>query len=223
MDHAKDKVWPLPYKIEWGKVADIEDVAEVVDGKWVITSDGVRIGEDGYDRLIAIGGLNWTDYEITVPITIHKVDIKTGPVSGGPAIGVLMRWTGHTDNPRAGWQPKAGWVPNGAIGWWRGEKGKELSRLEFYKTGARKSFVPKIGVRYMFKIRVKSVEGRGGLYKMKVWEDGQSEPAKWSLTYGSNASNLGYGCLLLIAHHVEATYGDLTVTDTRPEWKKNME
>ena len=211
VNYTKDKVWQLPYKIEWGRVADIGDVAEIVDGKWVITSDGVRIGEAGYDRLIAIGDLNWTDYEITVPITIHKVDTQTGPVSGGPAVGILMRWTGHTDNPRAGWQPKAGWIPNGAIGWWRGEKGKGLSRLEFYVTGGQRSFEPKLGVRYMFKMRVKSVYGRGGMYKLKVWEDGQSEPAKWSLTFGANASNPGYGSLLLIAHHVEATYGDIVV------------
>ncbi len=211
VNYTKDKVWQLPYKIEWGRVADIGDVAEIVDGKWVITSDGVRIAEAGYDRLIAIGDLNWTDYEITVPITIHKVDTQTGPVSGGAAVGILMRWTGHTDNPRAGWQPKAGWIPNGAIGWWRGEKGKDLSRLEFYVIGGQRSFVPKLGVRYIFKMRVKSVYGRGGMYKLKVWEDGQSEPAKWSLTFGANPSNLGYGSLLLIAHHVDATYGDIVV------------
>ncbi len=211
VNYEGDKTWPLPYSIKWDEVTNIQDVAEVVDGKWIIEADGVRAIEANYDRLIAIGDLKWRDYRVTVPITINSVDIKAGPVSGGPALGVLMRWTGHTDNPRAGWQPKAGWVPNGAIGWWRAKKGEGLSRLEFYKTDTLKDFVPKVGVKYIFKLEVESLLDRGSVYKIKVWEDGQAEPANWDLVNKVDAPGLGNGSLLLIAHHVDATYGDVTV------------
>ncbi|MGH8018458.1 MAG: hypothetical protein ACREIA_09240, partial [Opitutaceae bacterium] len=55
VDYIRGRTWPLPYKIEWSKVERIGQVAEVMDGHWKLTADGVRTLEPYYDRVIAIG------------------------------------------------------------------------------------------------------------------------------------------------------------------------
>jgi uncharacterized repeat protein (TIGR02543 family) len=61
-------------------------------------------------------------------------------------------------------------------------------------------------------MRVESVPGQGGLYSLKVWEDdGQPEPSAWNLIYQAGSSNLAYGSFMLLAHHVDASFGDVTV------------
>jgi hypothetical protein len=67
-------VWPQPYTIEWDEVSNIQDVAQILDGHWELTNDGVKPLQLSYDRLIAIGDLQWTDYEVTVPITVNSID-----------------------------------------------------------------------------------------------------------------------------------------------------
>jgi hypothetical protein len=138
-----------------------------------------------------------------------------------------MRWTGHTDNPISGWQPKSGWNPFGAIGWWRWSSASS-AKLEFYETGVSEDFVPALEVRYIFKMRVGSVAGQGGLYSLKVWEDGQPEPSAWNLIYQAGSSNLANGSFMLLAHHVDASFGDVTVTpgpfgDTIPPVISNIQ
>lgn len=46
--------WPLPSFIDWTRAKSISDVAQVVDGKWEITKDGVCAVERFYDRVIAL-------------------------------------------------------------------------------------------------------------------------------------------------------------------------
>ena len=99
VEYASANVWPAPYSINWGSVTTIQDVLQVVDGKWSLVSGGVRTAEVDYDRVLAIGDLTWDDYEITVPITVHATD-PTGfewP-SVAPGFGVTLRWTGHTNS-----------------------------------------------------------------------------------------------------------------------------
>jgi len=211
VEYTSGNVWPEPYSVDWSSATSIQDVAQVVDGLWTLESDSVRPVITGYDRLVAIGDVSWDDYEVTVPITVHDVDMSTGPNSGQPALGLLMRWTGHTDNPVSGWQPKSGWVPFGAIGWWRFSSPTSAT-LEFYETGVSQGFAIDLGVTYMFKVRVDSTPGQGGLYRLKVWEEGEGEPAAWNLTHQADSSNLGNGSFLLLAHHVDASFGDVTVT-----------
>ena len=116
-------VWPSTYSIDWDSVGAINDVAQVVDGKWALEAGGVRTVEPDYDRLISLGDVNWTDYEVTFPVTFNALDTSgfSSATSGGAGLGLLMRWNGHTDQPIANWQPKTGWLPHGAIGWywWR--------------------------------------------------------------------------------------------------------
>jgi uncharacterized repeat protein (TIGR02543 family) len=146
-----------------------------------------------------------------VPITIHYVDYDgVGPVSGAPGVGVLMRWQGHTDDPISGWQPKSGWLPYGNIGWFRFYSPADV-RLQWQLPRMSQSFFPDMGMTYMFRLRVESTPGAGGLYSLKVWEAGQTEPADWNLSIQDDATDLPSGSFLLLAHHVDATYGDVTV------------
>jgi uncharacterized repeat protein (TIGR02543 family) len=212
VNYTSGNTWPLPYSIDWSTTTDIQQVAQVVDGEWSIQPAGLRIDVPHYDRIVAIGDVSWTDYEVLVPITIHYVDYDgVGPVSGAPGVGVLMRWQGHTDDPISGWQPKSGWLPHGNIGWFRFYSPEDV-RLQWQLPRISQSFFPDLETTYMFRLRVESTPGTGGLYSLKVWEAGQTEPADWNLSIQDDATDLPSGSFLLLAHHVDATYGDVTVT-----------
>ena len=45
----------LPYTIDWGTVADPQDVGQSVDGSWNHDATGLRTISTGYDRLYLIG------------------------------------------------------------------------------------------------------------------------------------------------------------------------
>jgi hypothetical protein len=211
VNYSPGNTWPLPYSIDWSTTTDIQQLAQVVDGMWSIQPDGLRIDIPNYDRLMAIGDVTWTDYEVVVPMTIHNVDYAgSGGASGAPGLGVVMRWQGHTDNPVSGWQPKTGWNPHGAIGWWRFNSPTDV-QLEWYTKDVFQNFIPALETTYLFKIRVESTPGLGGLYNLKVWEAGQSEPVDWNITLQQGPNNLASGSFMLLAHHVDVTFGDLTV------------
>jgi hypothetical protein len=206
LDYTAGSVWPLPYSIDWSTVSEIGDAAQVVDGKWALTPSGLRTAEPGYDRLVAIGDVTWQSYEVTVPITVHEFDeAGAGPYSDLPVIGVLMRWQGHTDDPLGG-QPLAGYRPNGNIGFVRD------GQLTWYDpSGAQTPLAMQLDVEYTFKLRVvRNVDGTS-TYSMKVWRSADSEPGAWQSTVSEGPSDLQSGSLLLLAHHVDATFGDVSV------------
>ena len=82
-----------PYRVAWAGPSSLLDSAQVVDGLWSVDGNGLLTIDAGYDRLVAVGDTTWTDYEVTVPITVHEVD-STGynPPSGNPVVGLFMRW-----------------------------------------------------------------------------------------------------------------------------------
>ncbi|NUO06428.1 MAG: hypothetical protein HUU07_13700 [Candidatus Brocadia sinica] len=119
---TKGNAWPLPYAINWSSVEKIQDVAQIVDGLWFLDKNGIRTHPDhvGYDRIVAIGDMRWTDYEVTVPVTIHAIDESAfdSSTSVGPGLGVLFRWQGHTNLPVVCPQPHCGWEPAGGSNWY---------------------------------------------------------------------------------------------------------
>jgi regulation of enolase protein 1 (concanavalin A-like superfamily) len=220
VDYTPGTVWPLPYDADWSGLAatdEIQGVGQVVDGLWgleqIDTGPGraletfVRSIEPGYDRLLAVGDRTWTDYEFEVPIVMNSQP-------GGYGVGVLLRWDGHTDNPVAGWQPKTGYLPLGCILWARPGK------IELYGNGGdildSQSRTLSIGTVYVFKGRVETVAGVGGLYSMKVWELGQPEPAGWDITGQESLTDPQAGSPLLIAHQADASFGPVTITSLVP-------
>jgi len=208
-------VWPLPYTAQWSATTEIMDAAQPVDGRWAIQGDAVRNLQVGYDRLLAIGDLAWTDYEVTVPITIHSFDPivwEPGVIGAAAVVGVLMRWQGHSD--ARGKQPFDWPFPFGAICWYRIYPTK--SQLEIYRNldaspWAKKKRTLTLGVPYIFKAQVETIPGVGGLYRFKVWQQGQPEPAAWDLQQQEDLADPQSGSIALITHYVDASFGTVTV------------
>jgi len=213
VDYQSGKVWPNSYTVDWASTAAISEVATVVDGRWQLEGDSVRTVEPGYDRLIAIGDVTWENYEVTVPITVYGLaaDGYDYP-SNGPGIGLGMRWPGHivVDDT----QPSIGWHTLGAIGWyrWHYNSGERLMLSGAAGRNNRsRSFSFELGETYMFKMRVQTIPGQGGRYMLKVWEMGQDEPTGWDLTLQESLADPQLGSLLLIAHEVDARFGNVTI------------
>jgi len=215
LNYQTGNVWPGEYSIDWANTTAINDVAQVVDGLWKLEGDSIRVVEPGYDRLVAIGDVAWTDYEVTVPVTVYGLaaDGYDAP-SNGPGIGLGMRWSGHTvwDDTT---QPSIGWYSLGAIGWyrWHYSDGERLmiSGTADANRSSTRSFQLQLGVTYMFKMRVVTIPGQGGRYWLKVWEMGQPEPTLWDLTLQESLADPQFGSILLIAHEVDARFGNVTI------------
>ncbi len=208
------QIWPTTYDVTWAGVSDIADVAQPVDGAWELTPQGLRTSEPGYDRLVAIGDMEWTDYEVTVPVTLHSVDYSGYDApSYGPGLGLLMRWDGHYK-----WddrQPNWGFEPLGSIGWYRWDP-DGTERLSLTNGAGNTAVSDSSGFRvqpgntYWYKMRVETVDG-SIRYTLSVWKDGQSPSTGRTLTYDAPPDSMQRGSALLVAHHVDATFGDVSV------------
>ena len=213
-----NSVWPIPYSINWSSVTNIQDVAQIVDGLWTIDTDGVRSGQPGYDRIIAVGDVNWTDYEVTVPIKIHGPDPDAFnpdiyPNSVGPGLGIILRWQGHIDAD--GSKPTWGWWDSGATAWYEffegGGGSLDLTGDNVYSADPDGRTLSLDPVRYFWKMRAQTIPGQGTQYSLKVWEDGQLEPLVWQMSGLELEDDLASGSFLMVAHHVDASFGNVNV------------
>jgi hypothetical protein len=212
IEHHSGNMWPFPYEIVWSEVENIQDVAQVVDGKWTTGPEGLRTAEIGNDRMVAIGDLVWTDYEVLVPMTIRRVQ-KDNVDGLSPALGVIMRWTGHTASESdSEEQPRSAFQRNTAIAWWHWQK---TTKLEFDHNG-QIPFEPRIGVPYLFKVRSETLPDQRAQYSVKAWVESQPEPDEWQVTYQAKASASLSGSLVLLARYVDVVFGDPTVTGLVP-------
>ncbi len=208
----------LPYTIDWSKVITISDVAQVVDGLWTIEGNSIRPVETGYDRLVALGDMAWSNYEVTVPLTINQYKLNS-TASGFALIGVIMRWQGHYQEKGANEQPRIGWMNAGALGIW--QKGSEKDdyhlRIWCYGPGEDKvdpsGYKLQEGVSYIFKMRAESCAVKSGCYSLKVWEAGTPEPTDWLITYSSPSSRGNKnGSVVLVTHYADVSFGPVSVT-----------
>lgn len=212
--------WPINYVANWSAAAgDIQTVAQVVDGLWGLNGATVRPIILDYDRLIAVGDVAWTDYEVVVPVTIHAID-EAGfrfP-SNGPGIGLLLKWQGHFNEN--GEQPDIGWKNFGALGWYRWFKeinnGPTLAGMQMLgyrgnQIAINPTEVASFGTNYLMKMSVQSVTGQPAYYRFKTWLANQPEPAVWDMEAPGLKDEPLTGSLLLVAHHVDATFGNVTV------------
>ena len=96
VNYDAGNVWPLPYTANWGALGSIQAGAQVVDGLWAINGGRLETVAPGYDRLVAIGDMSWTNYEVTVPVTVLSLNTAGwGSPSNGAGVGLIARWTGH--------------------------------------------------------------------------------------------------------------------------------
>jgi hypothetical protein len=70
-----------------------------------------------------------------------------------------------------------------------------------------------IGETYIFKMRVQTDTDGAHRYWLKVWPASGTEPGGWTVEGTAPAGDqpLSQGSLLLVAHHVDASFGDITV------------
>ena len=228
INYTSGQVWPEAYKANWATAAKIEDVAQIIDGKWDINGAGkLYVQEVGYDRLVGIGEMEyptgaptvWTDYEVSVPIKVNGLD-ESGfeGVSNGPGIGLLMRWQGQTQrDPANPDQPALDWERTGGLGWYRwqekdGAEGLELRGYD-WTGGTSTAKVWEFGVEYIMKMSVQTdvKDPTRAYYRLKFWKAGTKEPVSWDLQGFSKPNNSPSGSVVLIAHHVDAEFGQVTV------------
>jgi hypothetical protein len=215
LQYAGGNVWPLPYSINWASVANLQDVVQIVDGQWAVQPGGARPVAMAYDRVLALGDLTWSNYEVTVPITVHATDSAAyNPISIGPGVGLVLRWREHSNSPVSCAQPHCGWLPWGASGWynWAANDGAFYlggdNVVLVYDTSLRKL---QLGTPYVWKMRVDTPPGQRGYYRLKVWPQSQTEPEQWDLQALGGPSDVLTGSVLLVAHHVDATFGNVSI------------
>lgn len=219
VNYQPANVWPLPYTANWASTTNIQSIAQVVDGRWAIQSGVLRPQVFAYDRLVALGDKTWTDYEVTVPVTVHSIDAGGFPApSNGPGVGIIMRWNGHFQALDE--QPRTGWQTLGALGWFRWSRTGGVVSTGMVMTGYGNSHIvpPRtdlgidFGVNYIFKMRVESSSTGGPTYSFKAWPAAGAEPDEWDMQGVGNASGPATGSVVLVAHHVDASFGNVTVT-----------
>ena len=212
VDYSAGIVWPLGYQVDWSSTLEISNVAQVVDGRWSIVDGELRNDLERYDRTVAIGDIAWTDYEVTVPVTIHRISQDGfGGNAGVPGVGVNLKWPGHTD--WTGDQPTHGWNPSGAGGFVSFDRDGNGS-LNLGGEGVSDSDpldrVIALGITYIWKLRVETQQDGSVLYQMKLWSEGSLEPANWELAV-TKQNDVPGGSVLLIAHFTDVSFGNVVI------------
>lgn len=221
--YAAGRTAPLPCTIKWSEARRIDDVAEVMDGHWQLTPDGVRTLDPYYDRVIAIGDTTWTDYEAVTSVIFHKflADViapKGPPYSNHGHASVLLRWQGHPDD---GNQPRVKWHPCGGLAMWRADAG--TSGSEWVWQGGESGIIGRegkkrlleLGRRYLIRARVETLPGPKTRYSVKGWAAGEPEPTEWDLVALDREKDLQSGSFLLVAHHSDVTFGNVEIRPLR--------
>lgn len=218
VNYTPDVVWPRNYSIDWSTTALISNAAQVVDGYWAINGGELRTVVPGYDRTVAIGGLDWTNYEITVPVTVESLnDSEWGPPSNGAGVGFIAGWRGHYaldgEQPRQGWRRALG-----TIAWYRWNQDNTSGFLMRGYGGSavldKSNEQIALNTTYIFKLSVQSspIEGFPSTYRFKYWPQGAPEPALWTMQGEGIVGEPATGSVLLVAHQAMVRFGNVTVT-----------
>ncbi|MCB9382986.1 MAG: hypothetical protein H6509_00105 [Bryobacterales bacterium] len=217
LEFASGKRWPLPYTVDWSKVENIQDVTQIVDGHWRLEGGGIRPVKPYYDRVLAFGDRNWTDYAATVEVTFHSFPGKQrgGPHFGVNHAGITLRWRGHGDDAK---QPHVAWYPLGAATEFTLEKNLAECRWRILPgppkraVWAEEPYPIMLGRPYWLKAEVKTMPDGRYRYRTKIWSQDRNELDFWAVaSYEEPADDFGSGSLLLIAHNADVTFGRLTI------------
>jgi hypothetical protein len=207
---------PMPYSINWSAVNHILEIVQVVDGLWELNTNGIRIFEPYYDRVIGFGDLSWKDYEVTVMVTFHGMRIPVRGQDGGAGVihaAIAVRWPGHDDDNN---QPRVKWYPLGATAEFRLKPDLKNCSWRILGGGNKvaeenKTRTIQYNVPYMMKHRVKSISDTVTQYVVKLWEADQPEPVDWDVQMLEGADDIRRGGALIIAHYTDVTFGNIRV------------
>ncbi|MCP5020260.1 MAG: hypothetical protein GY930_00655 [bacterium] len=231
VDYTPAVTWIDTLTVNWADVANnlggrIEEAVQVVDGMWEVFNDPTlghvvrpNPNELGYDRLLSIGEGHgpdaWDNYEVLVPVTVESFDPQ-GYTAGTSSYGMgfVLRWTGHTeDGPYV--QPNHGLYPMGGLWiyrWFNNTERWELWIDENEDILPQLGNAVSLGVTYWYRMRCEDAPGGGTTYSLKVWENGSVEPSAWTFEHITNPGDPKKGSFVLVAHHVNASFGEVIVT-----------
>lgn len=221
VNYTPGRTWPLPYSIDWSRVDNIQDVADIIDGRWSLDSTGVRSVSPYYDRVIGIGDSSWTDYEAILTVTWNKpplfTDKQGAPYQDHAHASICLRWGGHDNDGR---QPLRKWWPLGGLAgltvrsdspgkmqwyFWKGDGTRNLI------SDSTRAF--QIGRPYTYRVRVETLKDNQSRYSVKAWDAAnENEPANWDVVVQENEHDLQSGALLFVVHHGDVTFGNISVT-----------
>jgi hypothetical protein len=217
-DYGAKRLWPRSYTAHWSSNSSIAQQAQVLEGQWRYEGDGVRPLTTGFDRALLVGDTGWTDYDVTMPFTIHSFNPSTGQ---GAAVGLGLGWQGHN----AWGQPRNGHPGGGLCLYARlGSEGAAFKLQLGSSPGpvddttlAAEDASLATGVRYMMRFRQQDgFEPGTTRYSCKVWRADEPEPAEWRLQSDipdwPGTTGQRSGSAVLLAHEVDATFGDTTIT-----------
>ena len=206
---------PTDFVIDPTSSDDLEDLVQVVDGLWTATGPVIRPLERGYDRLLAVGDVLHENYEVTVELTAYSIDAEGYDFpSNGPAVGMGLRWTGHTGTH----QPRRGFWPTGAFAWYRWSATNERFELRTneYTNGVFSPEAFTFGEPYTFKARVSTQVDGTPLFRFKYWQSAATEPATWNLEVAGEVDDPTAGSILILSHHVDVDFGTISVVAIPP-------
>jgi len=205
LEYAGDAVWPSPYRVNWREGDPLVDRVQVVEGRWSVTDDGLRPARAGYDRLLAVGDMSWTDCTVTVCATYNDLSHFSG-------FGILLRWTGHYAD---GKQPSGEWRPSGAIGWYRVRWEDDPAEHQCLNISdgviADRVVVEAPPMRlderrpYVHQFGVESCVGSPGIYRYRVWPEDNEEELLCDLSTPGKQGESPHGSALIIALHADVT------------------
>jgi LmbE family N-acetylglucosaminyl deacetylase/regulation of enolase protein 1 (concanavalin A-like superfamily) len=215
-DYRNLKVWPKSYTAQWTSNASIAQESQILEGQWRYEGDGVRPLTTGFDRALILGDMNWTDFDMAAPFTIHSFNPTTPQ---GSAVGLATGWQGHN----AWGQPRNG-HPGGGLCLYAKQADDTFKLQLGYSPGpvddtivTTKEMSLASEVRYMMRFRQQDGFQAGSTrYSCKVWRADQAEPSAWDLQYDipdwPGVPGQRPGSAVLLAHEVDATFGDTTIT-----------
>ncbi len=222
--YVRGITWKLPYTVNWDTVTNIQNVVQVVDGRWKLEDGGIRVADDYYDRVIAIGDTTWRDFELMTWVQWNKlpvlVDKEGPPYFRSSHASVVLRWRGHPDD---GKKPREQWWPLGCIAMYSKSTDWEHWKWNLWFTGKGKiedrilyqDVAPvqmKMHRKYYYRMRAESLSDAATIYSVKVWESGQAEPKDWDAVARKNVEDTPTGSILLVAHNADVTFGPVTIT-----------
>ncbi len=214
--------WPIPYYVDWSKAGKLQNVVEVVDGKWEITVGGVHIKEQYYDRVLAFGDSSWTNYEVETSVVFHDY---IPPVEGPPTynvshVAIASRWPGHDHDNL---QPDRKWFPLGATSEFRITDDYDSCRWRIFdgenfyveqELTDYRCIQPE--KEYRLRHRVEDISETEARYSVKFWPADEKEPEQWDLRAVEVMTRKETGSALLLAHNTEVTFGNISVIPLNP-------
>lgn len=213
--YSNHKKWPLPYRVNWSDVSNVQDVVQIVDGHWELTDAGIKIKDRYYDRVLAIGDSTWKNYEVETTVMFHSVSKRAAgpPTFNVCHVAIASRWPGHDADIH---QPYRKWYPLGATSeftvsedlkecYWRIFDGENFWEED---TANVRSLI--FERTYKIKHRVESADNGTTRYSVKLWDSKQLEPVQWDFQAMEPPGNIPVGSALLIAHNTEVTFGNIS-------------